>query len=129
MVSLVFVFAAMAEFAFVLLIKQNRKWKNINEIDGPIGTSCNGVAIDTGNDAAKAVCNVGPEITNTVNLVEPKDREIRQTGFWRKKYAPFYGLSFPTKIDCAGFVLFYLGYLIFNCVYIVWATKTFYENN
>ena len=123
-----FVFAAMAEFAFVLFIKQNGKWKNINEIDGPSGTTCNRLAIDTGNDAAKAVCNVAPQITNTVNLVESKDREIRQTNVWSNKCVIFYGLSFPTKLDCAGFFFYYLGYLIFNCVYIVWATKTYYGN-
>ena len=119
----------MAEFAFVLFVNQNRKWKDTKEIDGSSGTSFNRVVINTSNDAANAVCNVGPEITNVVNLAVRKDRDIRQMSFWRKKYAPFDGLSFPTKIDCAGFVFFYLGYLIFNCVYIVWATKTFYENN
>ena len=129
MVSLVFVFFAMAEFAFVLFVNRNRKWKNTKQLDVSNGTSFNRVVIDTSNDAANAASNVGPEITNVVNLAEPRDREIGQMGFWRKKYVHFYGLSFPTKIDCAAFLFYYLGYLIFNCVYIVWATKTFYENN
>ena len=119
----------MAEFAFVLFVNQNRKWKNTKKLDGSSGTSFNRVVIDTSNDAANAASNVGPEITNVVNLAEPRDREIRQMSFLRKKYVHFYGLSFPTKIDCAAFLFYYLGYLIFNCVYIVWATKTFYENN
>ena len=116
----------MAEFAVVLLVNQNRKWKNNKEIDGPSGTSFNKVAIDTGNDTANEVCNVSPEIT--VNLAEVKEAEIRHKNFWSEKYAIFYGLSFPTKIDYAGFFFYYLGYLIFNCVYIVWAMKTYYGN-
>ena len=119
----------MAEFAIVLFVNQNRKWKNTKKLDGSSGTSFNRVVIDTSNDAANAASNVGPEITNVVNLAEPRDREIRQMSFCRSKYVPFYGLSFPTKIDCAGFVFFYLGYLIFNCVYIVWVVKTFCKND
>ena len=98
-------------------------------MDVPSQRIFNRVAIETGNDANNRVCNVDPEIIKTVNVVEPNGREIRQMSFWSKKYAIFYGLSFPTKIDCAGFVCFYLGYLIFNGVYIVWAAKTFYKND
>ena len=124
-----FVFAAMAEFAFVLLVNQNQKWKNTKELDGPSRRTFNRVAINTGNDAINSVCNVDPEIIQNVNIAQPNDREIRQISFWSKKYAIFYGLSFPTKIDCAGFVFFYLGYFIFNGVYIVWVVKTFYKDD
>ena len=98
-------------------------------MDVPSQRIFNRVAIDTGNDANNSVCNVDLEIIKTVTGAEQKGREIRQMSFWSKKYAIFYGLSFPTKIDCAGFVFFYLGYLIFNGVYIVWAANTFYNND
>ena len=124
-----FVFAAMAEFAFVLLVDLNEKRNGIKENVGPSGKNFNRVGIDTGNDAANTFCNEGPEIPQTGHLGETNDREITETNFWSKTYAIFYGLSFPRKIDCAGFAFFHLGYLIFNAVYLVCATKTFYINN
>ena len=123
-----FVFAAMAEFAFVLLVDLNEKRNGIKENVGPSGKNFNRVGIDTGHDATNTFCNEGPEIPKTGHLVETNDREITETNFWSKTYAIFYGLSFPRKIDCAGFAFFHLGYLIFNAVYLVCATKTFYKN-
>ena len=124
-----FVFAAMAEFAFVLLVDLNQKRNGIKEIDGPSGKNFNRVGINTGNDATNTFCNDNPEIPQAGHLAETKDKEITETNFWSKKYATFYGLSFPRKIDCVGFVFFHLGYLIFNGVYLVSATKTFYKNH
>ena len=124
-----FVFAAMAEFAFVLLVDLNRKRNDIKGIDGPSGKNFNRVAMNTGNDAINTFCNVDPEIPKTGNLAETKDREVTEKSFWSKKYAIFYSLSLSRKIDCAGFAFFHLGYLIFNAVYLVCATKTFYKND
>ena len=124
-----FVFAAMAEFAFVLVVDLNQKRNGIKEIDGPSGKNFNRVGINTGNDATNTFCNDNPEIPKTGHLAETTDKEITDTNFWSKKYATFHGLSFPRKIDCAGFAFFHLGYLIFNVVYLVSASKTFYKNN
>ena len=117
------------KFAFVLLVDLYQKRNCIKEIDGPSGKSFNRVGINTGNDATNTFCSDNPEIPQAGHLAETKDKEITETNFWSKKYATFYRLSFPRKIDCAGFVFFHLGYLIFNGVYLVSATKTFYKNH
>ena len=124
-----FVFVAMAEFAFVLLVDLNLKSNDIKGIDGPSGKNFNRVAMNTGNDAINTFCNVDPETPKTGHLAETKDRDVTEKNFWSKKYAIFYSLSLPRKIDCAGFAFCHLGYLIFNAVYLVCATKTFYKNN
>ena len=126
MVSLVFVFAAMVEFAVVLFLKQIQEWEDITEKDNHYGNRFNSNKINKANTSTEALPEANTVTTPDGNSFETGDEEMRQMRFWERKRAILHGLPLTTKIDFTGFVFFHLFYLIFNCVFVICVMKVFY---
>ena len=127
--SLVFVFAAMAEFAFILFLNQKEVWKNIKENRRSDEANSQKMRRTWHHGGTIARNDVISETTEVRTLKETEENEIRNTHFWSKKYNMLSDLPYTTKIDLAGFILFHLIYLIFNIVYWVNVVNLFYHNN
>ena len=104
-----FVFAAMAEFAFILFVRQ--KQLLITENCGSEGANAHG--------GSKDIHNVISEMTEVRTSKEIKEKEIRNIRRWSKKINMLRDLPYTTKIDLASFILFHVIYLIFNIGYWV----------
>ena len=115
--SLLFVFAAMAEFAFVLLVKRRQEWQNVAEY-------CQFNEVNSGepdgrqiNEVFNALHNADPQERTLGSVQNTVDQEKRYISVWSTKCAILHRLPFITKIDFAGLVLFYFSYLIYNVFY------------
>ena len=117
MVSLGFVFAAMAEFAFVYFIKQTQEWQSIQENIEHGGAQSIEIRNRRVSSLSKAFSDGNQATVKDGNSEEPKDQEKSQFSFWSKKCAIFYGLPFTTKLDLVGFILFHVTYMIYNFLY------------
>ena len=117
MVSLGFVFAAMAEFAFVYFIKQNQEWHSIQVNVGHGGAKSNEIPNRGVSSLSKALCNGDHAKPKDGSFEELKDERISQLSFCSIKYAMFYDLPFTTKLDMVGFILFHASYMIYNFLY------------
>ena len=106
-----FVFAAMAEFAFVLFVKQKQAGKNIEDNCGTDGEKLNKIS---GYKVDK-VSNLDTARNGRVQKIQNK--KTRNNGFWSTKNNMLDDLHLTNNIDSAGFVIYCLGYLIFNFVY------------
>ena len=106
-----FVFAAMAEFAFVLFVKQKQARKNIEDNCGTEGANFNKIS---GYKVDK-VSNL--DTTRNGRVQKIQNKKTRNNGFWSTKNNVLNDLHLTTNIDSAGFVMYCLGYLIFNFVY------------
>ena len=126
MVSLVFVFAAMVEFAFVLIMKQKQQWINVKGIDGHCDKPLDRITINATTNCSKALC-FDIATTQACHSVETPDQEIRPMTFLAKNCAMLHSLPLTTKIDLAGFVIFHISYFIFNCLYLVCVMKELYK--
>ena len=119
MISLVFVFGAMAEFAFVLLVKRNLEKENLKTIktyDGPplrLDVSCkkNEISLQAGKITLGRTQGDG--------LIETQQGEIPETLFWKRWIRRSHSLSLTTKIDVGAFVIFCCSYIIFNIIYCI----------
>ena len=119
LISLWFVFAAMAEFTLVLFIKQNQDWSRKTEKGSQIGEKSDEIHTQKVSSPSKALFEGGQVATKVGNLEETKDQEKSQLSFWSRKYAIFCGLELTTKLDLAGFILFYVSYLTYNFLYFI----------
>ena len=123
-----FVFAAGAEFAFILYVKQKELLKNITE-------NCGSDEVNAPNrssrhlDGCKDIHNDISELAEVRNSKDIKENEMRNIYFWSKKYNMIRDLPYTTKIDLAGFILFHVIYLIFNIGYWVNVLDLLYNNN
>ena len=111
LVSMMFVFAAMAEFAFVLFVKQKQAQKNIEDNCGTDGAKLNKIS---GYKEDK-VSNLDTAKNGLARKIQNK--KTRKNGFWSTKNNVLNDLHLTTNIDSVGFVIYCLGYLIFNFVY------------
>ena len=125
---MMFVFAAMVEFAIVLLIKQRQESRNTGDNVGTSGLNSDKIPKNIPSEASKVFINVTQERNKIENLEETDELEMREPSFWSRKYASFNGLHLTTKIDLAGIVLFHVSYMIFNVVYWVHVRNVIYEN-
>ena len=107
----------MAEFAFVLFVKQKQELTNIAENTGFSELKSNKSVPHNVTDALRTLSMVEPIKTNGVYQQEGNDEEKSKMSFWSKKCAVIYGLPLTTKIDLVGFILFHLTYLLFNSIY------------
>ena len=118
----------MAEFAFILFVRQKQLLKNIAE-------NCGSDEADAQNrnsgyhGDSKDIHNVISETTEVRTLKITKGEEIRNIRFWRKKYNMLRDLPYTTKIDLASFILFHVIYLIFNIGYWVNVLDLIYNDN
>ena len=106
-----FVFAAMAEFAFVLFVKQKQERKHIEDncvMKGAKFNKMSGYKVDK-------VSNLDTARNGRVQKIQNK--KTRNNGFWSTKNNVLNDLHLTTNIDSVGFVIYCLGYLIFNFVY------------
>ena len=108
--SLLFVFAAMAEFALVIFIKQNSDWRK----DGRIGMGLEK--------------EIQIEEKFSINMVAPADgieSRIKDTEYVVPKARHssmnilelICNLPITSKIDYSAFIVFNFIYLILNCIY------------
>ena len=104
-----FVFAAGAEFAFILFVRQKQLL---------ITENCGSDEANT-HGGSKDIHNVILETTEARTSKEIKKNEIRNIRFWSKKYNMLRDLPYTTRIDLGGFILFHVIYLIFNIGYWV----------
>ena len=123
MVSLVFVFAAMVEFAFVLFLRQIQEWEDITEKDNHYGKGFNRNKINKVNTSTEALATANTVITPDGISFEIGDEEMRQMSFWGRKKVILQRLPLTTKIDLTVFVFFHFCYLIFNCVFVLCVIK------
>ena len=105
LVSMMFVFAAMAEFAFVLFVKQKQARKNIEDNCGTEGAK------------SKKISEYKVDKVSNPDTTKIQNKKTRNHGFWSTKNNVLNDLHLTTNIDSAGFVIYCLGYLIFNFVY------------
>ena len=113
LISLGFVFGAMAEFAFVLFVKQKQELTNT----GFSELKSNKSVPHNVTEALKTLSMVEPTRTNGVDQQEGNGEGTSKMSFWSKKCAIIYGLPLTTKIDLAGFIVFHLTFLLFNVIY------------
>ena len=119
----------MAEFAFVLLVNRIQAWKNLEENSERNGVKSEQMPLYKVKEVSNASPNVGYETTNAGALPTATDQEKRDIGAWRRKSAKLHGLSLTTKMDFAGFILFYFSYMIFNFVYLVPVLNYLYDTD
>ena len=108
--SLLFVFAAMAEFALVIFIKQNSDWRK----DGRIGMELEKEIEITEKPSINVVAPVdglGSSMKDTEYVV-PKARHSSMTTL-----ELICNLPITSKIDYSAFIVFNFIYLILNCIY------------
>ena len=117
--SLLFVFAAMTEFALVLFVKQKQACKNPPRNCEPNGDITDEIPKRKVHEICNALVIVDQEKTEAGSVQDTDGIETRNVGFWARKCTAFYGLPLTTKIDFAGLVIFYFSYLICNFVYLI----------
>ena len=103
----------MAEFAFVLFVKQKQELTNT----GFSELKSNKSVPHNVTDALRPLSMVEPTRTNGIYQQEGNDEGTGKMNFWSKKWAIIYGLPLTTKIDLVGFIVFHFAYLLFNCIY------------
>ena len=128
LISMMFVFAAMVEFAFVLVVKQKREWHSIGENDAIGGSKLDEILKHRRNEASKALIDADQGERKVVNLDETNQLETTQSGFWRRKCTLLKQLPLTTKIDLVGIVLFHVSYIIFNVMYGVRVWNLIHDN-
>ena len=114
---MVFVFAALAEFAYVLFVKRKQALQNIPQNCWPNGANPDKILTCKVNEISNSLNGVDSEMTQCQGEQATEDLETRNAGFWTRKCAILHGLPLTTKIDFAGLILFYFSYVIVNLVY------------
>ena len=128
LISMMFVFAAMVEFAFVLVVKQKREWHSIRKNDAVGGSKLEKIRKHRHNEASKSLLDVMQGQTEVGHLDEINELDTTQSSFWRRKCTLLKQLPPTTKIDLMGMVLFHVSYMIFNVVYWVRVWNLIHEN-
>ena len=128
LISMMFVFAAMVEFAFVLVVKQKREWHSIGENDAIGGSKLDEIPKHRLNEASKALIDANQEECKVGNLDETNELGTTQPSFWRRKCTLLKQLPLTTKIDLVGIVLFHVSYILFNVMYGVRVWNLVHEN-
>ena len=127
LISMMFVFAAMVEFAFVVLIKQRQELRNTGDNIGNCGSKSDERPKHIPSEASNVWINVMQARSNVVNVEETDELERKESSFWNRRYVSFIGLPLTTKIDMAGIVLFHFSYMIFKIIYWVPMRNLLYE--
>ena len=107
----------MAEFAFVLFVKQKPEWQNVAEYCQSNEVNSHQPAGRQINEDFNALHNVEPQETTLGSVQDTVDQETRYISIWSTKCAILHRLPLITKIDFAGLILFYFSYLIYNVFY------------
>lgn len=109
----------MVEFAFVIYLKQIEVWKTTAKRKRPdIGNTDEMCSLEM-NDVSNDLPDVKP-LTRKIGIVQyTDDQESKCITYWSRKCVMRQDLPLTYKIDLAGFVLFYIFYVIFNVVYLV----------
>ena len=119
LISLWFVFAAMAEFAFILFIKRNHEWQRKTENGSQTGAKSDKIHTQRVSSPPKALFEGNQVARQVGNLEETKDHEKSQSNFRSRKCAFVCGLELTTKLDLAGFIIFHVSYMIYNYLYFI----------
>ena len=127
--SLLFVFAAMTEFALVLFLNQKQAWKNHPRNCGPDGEDTDESPRCKVNDICNGLVIADKGTTEDGSVRDTENIEIRNIGFWVRKCTILHGLPLTTKIDFAGLVIFYFSYLIFNVFYLIYVLNLVNNDN
>ena len=115
LISLCFVFAALVEFATVLLVKH--KQDSDNDVDRAKHTKFE----LKNNEAERAINQLGKARLTQGSKLRLKKIEFEENG--QKKYRRknvfdcFYALPLTTRIDFVAFVLFNLLYFLLNLIH------------
>ena len=117
----------MAEFAFVLSVKQMQEWNIIEGHCERDGAKSEKMAIHKVNDAFNTSPNVDSDTTKARSVPETANQEKTDISVWIRKCAKLHGLPLTTKIDFAAFILFHCSYLIYNFVYWVPVLEDYYK--
>ena len=121
-----FVFAAMAEFSCVLLVKQIQECENIEINHVRNGQKSEKMPINKVNEASNTSIKVDSKKLTAGAVRKTIDHETRNINFWRRKCAILNDLPITTKIDFAGFMIFYFIYLVVNFLYWVPVLNHYY---
>ena len=119
----------MAEFAFILLVRQKEVWKNITENRGSDEPNSHKISRSRDHRGSNDINDVISETTEVRILKKTEENEIRNIRFWSKRHWMLHDLPYTTKIDLAGFILFHVIFLIFNIGYWVNVLDLLYNNN
>ena len=107
----------MAEFAFVLFVKQKQELMNVAENTGASEPKSDRSVSHNVTNALSMLSMAEPRKVNRVDQQEGNDEGTRKINFWSKKCAIIHGLPLTTKMDLVGFIVFHLTYLLFNGIY------------
>ena len=119
--SMLFVFAALAEFAYVLFVKQKQEWLDNDDKYEADGSRSSKRPSSGVNAVSSDLVDVDRETSQVGNVQQTITQETRKTpSFWSKKCTMLQDLPLTTQIDFTGFVLFNFFYLLFNFVYWVY---------
>ena len=117
LISLVFVFSAMVEFAFVIYLKQIEIWKTTARCEGPDSRNAEEMCSMEMNDVSNDLTNVKLGTRKIGIIQDSDDQESKCIIYWSRKRVMRQGLPLTNKIDFTGMILFYFGYVLFNVVY------------
>ena len=101
-------------------MEESCKWKEVRS---------DKIHIYKAKQASNASREVDSDKSKTGAIQDNEDQETQNIPFRSEKFDKLHGLGLTTKIDFAGFILFYFGYLVFNIVYWVYASNYFYEKD
>ena len=108
-----FIFFAMVELAFVLILKQKKEWVNATE-----SITINNSEVDEIFIKTRFPYYIGEGTTfreNERNMYEIKMQ--KRLGIRIRILRLFHSLPLTSKIDFVAFLLFYLIFFLVNCIY------------
>ena len=119
LISLAFVFGAMAEFALVLLVKRNVEQENVKTIKPYDERSSKIDVLYRKKEMATQAGKTPLGRTQGDGVGETKEGEIPTTFFWKRRIRQFHSVYMTTRIDIGAFVFFCCSYVIFNVIYCI----------
>ena len=108
-----FIFFAMVELAFVLILKQKKEWVNATE-----SITINNSEVDEIFIKTRFPYYIGEGTTfreNEHNVYKTKMQ--KKLGFRIRMLLLFHSLPLTSKIDFVAFLLFYFIFFLVNCIY------------
>ena len=108
-----FIFFAMVELAFVLILKQKKEWVNATE-----SITINNSEVDEIFIKTRFPYYIGEGTTfreNERNMYEIKMQ--KRLGIRIRILRLFHSLPLTSKIDFVAFILFYFIFFLVNCIY------------
>ena len=117
LISLLFVFSTMLEFAFVLALRQIQKMETFYNTNLIIEMKSNGMAKQTAMN--RDIIKIRPKLGEDQQSQFKTDQEIVKFGCRERLLGMFRSMPLTAKIDLFSFSIFNLMYFIMNCIYWV----------